>query len=348
MKPIASLCKDLKSGKPPLRKHLNRPVASWSESDRYHDDIIKAFVIILKTKGCSWAQESGCTMCGYFNDSAFSEVTNEQLLSQFHTAMASYHGEPVVKIFTSGSFFDSDEIPVPVRETILTELSQKTEKTAVESRPEYITPELLDGLSDCLSTMKLEVGIGLETITDSLRDLSINKGFTYDDYRKAASLLKHNNHLIKTYVLVKPPFLTEQQSITETLNTITAINDITDTISINPTNIQKRTLVEYLWKRHYYRPPWLWSIIEILSEASQITSKRIQCDIVGGGSIRGAHNCKTCDKPVSRAIQQFSLSQDPNNLVTSDCACKSQWKDQLMLEQISFGSLPDVQRGLIA
>lgn len=348
MTEISEFCHELKGEIHPKNTRFNRPVAYWSEKDRYQDEIIDAFVIILKTKGCSWARESGCTMCGYFNDSALKEVADEDLLAQFHAAMKSYSDESVVKIFTSGSFFDSEEIKPIVRDTILQDLSKKTEKIAVESRPEFITEDILLDCSPHVSGTRLEVGIGLESAHDSIRSFNINKGFSFKDYQNAADLLHEHHHLVKTYLLVKPPFLSENQAIHDAIDSIQKIIDITDTISLNPTNVQKTTLVEYLWKRQYYRPPWLWSIIDILEKASKIGDKRLQCDIAGGGSKRGPHNCRKCDKQVLKAIRRFSLTQDRSDLKNHFCDCKTQWEDQLSMEPLSFGSFIDIQRGLIS
>lgn len=347
MTEISEFCHELKAQINPKKSRFDRPVAFWSEPDRYQDEIIDAFVIILKTKGCSWAHESGCTMCGYFNDSAFTEISNEDLISQFHTAMKSYNHEPVVKIFTSGSFLDPTEINQTVQETIIRKLSKTSDKIAVESRPEYITQSHLETCENHLSDSCLEVGIGLESANDTIRTFNINKGFSFKDYKKAAALLHKHHHLLKTYVLVKPPFLSENQAIHDAVETIRLIDNITDTVSLNPTNVQKATLVEYLWKQQYYRPPWLWSIIEILKQGSKMTKKRLQCDVVGGGSSRGPHNCRNCNKPVLKNIRKFSLTQDTSDLSSIACDCKQQWHDQLTLEALSFGSFIDIQRGLI-
>lgn len=348
MNTIASFCKQLKQGYYPKKTNYAEPVKYWSEPDRYQDKIIKAFVIILKTKGCSWSEQSGCTMCGYFNASAHEQISDEDLISQFQQAMTGYQDEPVVKIFTSGSFFDTEEISTSVRNHIFQELIEKTTKIAVESRPEYITEKTLASIKPFFQKTKLEVGIGLESSDDIIREKNINKGFSFLDYEQAATLLKKYNHHLKTYVLVKPPFLTEKEAINDCIKTIESVKELTDQISLNPTNVQKNTLVEYLWKRKQYRPPWLWSVVEILQQGNKITSKRLQCDIAGGGSIRGAHNCKKCDKHVLRAIDTFSRSQNPYDLKDLDCTCKQHWKDQLELEPLSFGSIIDLKPEEIA
>jgi radical SAM enzyme (TIGR01210 family) len=99
--------------------------------------------------------------------------------------------------------------------------------------------------------------------------------------------------------------------------------------------------VEYLWKRNHYRPPWLWSIVEFLRQSNNITDTFVKCDVVGGGSMRGAHNCSSCDNTVLNAIEEFSLTQKQNVFHGLTCDCKEKWHDQLDLENLSFGSLVD-------
>ena len=58
----------------------------------------------------------------------------------------------------------------------------------------------------------------------------------------------------------------------------------------------------------------------------------IKCNIAWGGSIRGAHNCKDCDRKYLQAIEDFSLNQDikvfycenkkkANTLKKKECPC---------------------------
>ena len=71
-------------------------------------------------------------------------------------------------------------------------------------------------------------------------------------------------------------------------------------------------------------------------------SVRIKCDIAGGGSIRGAHNCKLCDHRFLDAVYEFSLSQNINVFKELDCNCKEKWLDQLDIEDLGFGSLVNI------
>lgn len=343
MNELTEFCRNLKKDFSPKIRDPTKPVRCWSEKDVLDNKQVDAFVIIFRTRGCSWSLNSGCTMCGYFNDSMWEKVSDLDLLSQFDRAMELYSGEKFVKIFTSGSLLDDDEIPSKVRKKILKRLTETVDKISIESRPDYITDKKLDDIRDIIKSKSLEIGIGLETANDTVREYAINKGFTFKDYKKSADIVKKNNCELKTYVLVKPPFLTEKESIDDCVDTVDKIKAITDIVSFNPTNVQRKTLVEYLWKRKQYRPAWLWSVMELLKKSKKIAGDvRIKCDIVGGGSIRGAHNCKKCNSGFLDAIAEFSLSQNTKVFEGIDCKCKERWLDQLDIEDIGFGSLVDM------
>ncbi len=343
MKQLEQLCKDLKKDFTPRIKDPKKPVSFWSEKDVLKNKIVDTFVIILRTKGCSWAKKSGCSMCGYFNDSIWESVSNEDILTQFQTAMDSYSNQSFIKIFTSGSFLDNEEISSTVRTKILSNLYKSADKVSVESRPEFIHSKELVKINNISNGKIFEIGIGLETANDIIREKNINKGFTFNNYKKVAELLKQNKMKLKTYVLIKPPFLTEKESINDTNETIQKIKNLTDTISFNPTNIQRNTVVNYLWRKNMYRPPWLFSIIEILKQSKKITKNvLLKCDIIAGGTLRGAHNCKECDNKFLRAVSRFSLTQDIKEFENLDCSCREKWLDQLDMENLGFGSLANM------
>ena len=341
MKDLKQFSKSLKKDFSPRINDPKKPVSFWSEKDILNNEIIDAFVIIFRTRGCSWALNSGCSMCGYFNDSLWKKTTDEDILTQFDTAIKKYNGEKFVKIFTSGSFLDDNEISNKVGSQILNKLYETCDKVSVESRPEYITDKKLKEIKKIAGSKAFEIGVGLETADDNIRNDCINKGFTFKDYKNAADIIHKNGFSLKTYVLVKPPFMTERQAIDDAVNTIKKIKNITDVVSLNPCNVQRNTVVDYLWKRREYRPPWLFSIIEIIKQ-SKTDDFILKCDIAGGGSIRGAHNCKPCDKSYIQAISDFSLSQDIKVFKNLDCECKDKWLDQLDLEDLGFGSLTNM------
>ncbi|UCH72173.1 MAG: archaeosine biosynthesis radical SAM protein RaSEA [Thermoplasmatales archaeon] len=343
MNELAQLCINIKKDFTPKIRDPTKPVRCWFEKDFLDNKIVDTYVIIFRTRGCSWALKSGCTMCGYFNDSMWGKISDKDFSKQFDNSILDYSGEKFVKIFTSGSFLDDSEVNPKIRKKILNNIVKKADKISVESRPEYVTDEKLSEIKEILRSKKFEVGIGLETANDNIRENSINKGFAFSDYIKAAKTLKKYDFELKTYVLIKPPFLTEKKSIEDAVSTVCKIKNLTDIISFNPTNIQKNTLVDYLWKHRQYRPAWLWSVVEIIKESKKIVNGiRIKCDIVGGGTLRGAYNCKECNKDFVNSIADFSLSQNTKVFDNLKCECVERWRDQLEIEEVSFGSIMDI------
>ncbi|HEC89713.1 MAG TPA: TIGR01210 family radical SAM protein, partial [Thermoplasmatales archaeon] len=205
---IASCCKTLKQDFKPRKHPLDKPIRFWSEKDNLDGNIVDTYVIILYTRGCSWAYKSGCSMCGYFNDSAWRDIPNEMLIKQFKNALQNYNGEKILKIFTSGSFLDEIEIPRVVRDTILNMIPDEVDRIIVESRPEYIIEETLIDIQEHIDDKDFEIGIGLETSDDIIRNKIITKGFTVKDYRDAIDIIKRFGFRSKTYILIKPPSLT--------------------------------------------------------------------------------------------------------------------------------------------
>ncbi len=308
-----------------------KPVAAWIERERLNSDIVKCLTVILRTKGCYWAKKSGCLMCGFIRESR-ENIGFEELKEQFEEAIKSRDFD-MVKIFTSGSFLDPNEVPSEFRWYLYEKLDELgVKKLIIESRPEFINENIVNELKE--QKIILEVAIGLETADDFIREYCINKGFKFDDFRKVATMLRDNGIRVKAYLLLKPPFLSESEAIEDVCSSALKIKDLVDIISVNLTNVQAGTYVERLWKRKLYRPPWLWSAVEVLKRIKN-EGMDVICDPVAAGKPRGPHNCGKCDKTVERAIREFSLSQDLYDLQDLSCNCLHLWKKVLELENYS-------------
>ena len=86
-----------------------------------------AATVIFRTRGCVWWWKSGCTFCGYFND-VRDDVTADDLFAQWDEAkrrLDDFEGCSMVKVYTSGTFFEDRENPPEWQEAILRETCQK-------------------------------------------------------------------------------------------------------------------------------------------------------------------------------------------------------------------------------
>ncbi|HVL86380.1 MAG TPA: archaeosine biosynthesis radical SAM protein RaSEA [Candidatus Thermoplasmatota archaeon] len=321
-------------GLAPREGSLEHPTKVWTEPERHGAQVLDALVVILKTRGCTWALSGGCTMCGYVNDSMVRKVEARQLLAQFRRALAESHrGQPIVKIYTSGSFLDPTEVPDEAQAAILAEIPPGVRKVTLEAQSVHATDARVAAVRAALRPeVELEIAFGLESARPAILQYSVNKHDTFGDFVAACRACRAHGVRTKAYLLVKPPFLTEREALEDAVATTLAAGSECDVVSLNACNVQSRTLVERLWKRGLYRPIWLWSLVEIIRRTHGKIPARIRCDPVGAGGARGAHNCGACDKRVLEAIEAYSLTARLEALEIEPCACVERWQDTLELE----------------
>lgn len=311
--------------------------AVWKESDMSDGRKVGALVMIMRTNGCCWVRGGGCTMCGY-REASMCGVTEEDLLHQLDQALSRYKGEPFVKIYTSGSFLDDNEVPPAVRSRIFDAFSG-CERILFESRPEFITAESMSGVPATAT-----VALGLESSDPEVLDKAVHKGFTPDDIRRAGLLLKSLGYGVRTYLLLKPPFMTESEAVADAVRSARFADEFSDEISINPLNVQRGTYVERLWKRGDFRSPWIWSLIDVFKQLSGTVDARLMSSPSGGGAARGVHNCGECDQRALDAVEKFSYSQDQKDLEVV-CGCRGRWATYMAAES-ALGTPADLDRGL--
>ncbi|HUV79411.1 MAG TPA: archaeosine biosynthesis radical SAM protein RaSEA [Candidatus Bathyarchaeia archaeon] len=327
-------------------KNQNKnPVASWIDYDYFKEErkAIKALTVILRTAGCQWRK---CTMCGFWQESA--DVTQADILAQLDRSLRnSPEEEFILKIFTSGSFLDEREISSATRKEIAAMVRKvgRIRKFIVETRPEFVSAEKIEDLK---GVENLELAIGLETANDFFRSKYIKKGFSFDDYRKTAKIIIDGGATVKTYLLLKPPFVSEKKAMEDVIKSAELVSNYSPTISLNLCNIQKYTPLEALWRRGYYRPPWLWSAVEAIKEIKK-RNIVVMSDPVGAGFKRGPHNCGTCDLEIKEAIKTFNITQDVRVLEHLDeneieCECKEVWRALLNYDAFLFDSILEGKR----
>lgn len=328
------------SGSRRRRRGPAEPVSVWKERENLDGKIVEAGVIILRTSGCSHSKDGGCTMCGYNLESS-EDVSQADLVAQFRSASKRLEDTRMLKLYTSGSFLDDREVSPETREEIVGWCKEHGQRLLFESRTEYITAEKMGSV---LGTHEdIEVAIGLESANDKVLKYAINKNMTVADFDRAATTVKSAGAKLRAYILLKPPFLTEAEAIEDAISTGRHAALKSDTISINPVNVQKGTVAERLWKTWSYRPPWLWSVIEVLNASAEL-DRKVVCDPTGGGKERGAHNCGGCDDDALTAIRDFSLNQTGAKIELDDCECRQLWETVRELEGLVVGGTPDLQR----
>ena len=313
-----------------------KPLACWRGEERFNKETVSCLTIIFESGGCSWAR---CRMCSYrfekYRDQSC-EGLADHLRAQLSWVRSQFPLDEfaMIKIFTSGSFFDPAEVPP----SFLAEAAAAFRGKIViaETRPEYVRDETIgrfvEGMDDGTHATPLYCAIGLETTSDAIREKCINKGFSLADFIAAAHTAHAAGAGVKAYLLFKPLFLTEAEAIADMRSSFADLAGTVEMVSMNPCTVQKRTELEVYWRQGAYRPPYLWSVLSLLKDAPM----EVTCDPLGGGQKRGPHNCGTCDYEIVRGIRDYSLTGDRDligALLDTECACKAEWEVVLSREQ---------------
>ncbi len=308
--------------------------ALWSSEDLLYSGKGNAVFIILPTPGCAHAlsESGGCTMCSYIADSPLKEVSSNELIDIFKNLMERYEIKPktAVKIFVSGSFLNKIELPEEARDEILKMLNKEEniEEIVVESRPEYVTEKVIHECCSLLPDKIFEVSIGLESSSDYIKKYKINKGFLNEDFERAINIIKKMKTgykvTSKAYLFVKPILTSEKEAIEDAVSSAQYAEKVgVDRISFCPATIHKGTLMELLWRRGSYQPPWIWSILEIIRRVRSSVKIPVIMDTSGFGTRRGPFNCKKCNKKFKNLIIGSNLNQTiPEEF---ECECKGKW-----------------------
>ena len=319
-----------------IAENQTKPIACWRGKERYEGKTLECLTIIFESGGCSWAK---CLMCSYRFERYKTKSCDElarYLSGQLAWVRSQFSLDEfsMIKIFTSGSFFDPNEVPLAFQEEVAKTFRGKI--VIAETRPEFVSRSTIEHfraeLDNGTYTTPLYCAIGLETTSDPIRHKCINKGFTYADFTKAAEIAHKAGAGVKAYLLFKPLFLTEAEAVADMKSSLAALAGNVEMVSMNPCTVQKRTELESYWRQGAYRPPYLWSVLSIIRDAPV----EVTCDPLGGGQKRGPHNCGTCDYEITRGIRDYSLTGDRDligALLDMDCTCKSEWEYVLAHER---------------
>jgi radical SAM enzyme (TIGR01210 family) len=319
----------------------HEPTRVWIDEDNTPNGVRQSLTIILNTGGCRWARAGGCTMCGYVAESVEGgSVAHDALMDQIqvcldHEAEEADGPSELIKIYTSGSFLDEREVGAETRDAIAETFADR-ERIVVESLPDFVDVDKLEDFTE--RGLDTDVAVGLETATDRVRHDCVNKYFDFADFEAACAAAADADAGIKAYLLMKPPFLSEPEALEDMKSSVRrcASVDNCHTVSMNPCNVQRYTMVDELHFAGGYRPPWLWSVADVLESTADVDAIVIS-DPVGHGSDRGAHNCGDCDDRVQTAIKDFDLRQDPSVFEQVSCACEATW-EHVVTEESSYAA----------
>ena len=311
---------------------------------------VKRVIIYLRSSGCKWAEKTGgCTMCGFYCATSHGKkISENEYISQFNSILNTIdlNDYPIVCIYNDGNIFNENELPITALEKICKLITKykKVKKVVLESRIEYVTEDRVRRIKKSIDGKNLEIAFGFETSNQKIMNLCINKGFSLNQFDYFCSRMRNVGVSIRPLLLLKPPFLTEGESIADVLSTVDYLfSKGINYIDLEITTVERHTVVHELWMNNLYRPPWLWSIVDILLKCKNKYHDRQHLYIspweYSIESVDKVRNCGKCDKKVKECIDRYNNDFDTTVFKDLECLCKNKWRDAI--EEINDLTIPE-------
>lgn len=351
---LTKLARGIRVSTIPDDADLSAPQSARDDEVLFGDRMVKRRRIVLLTPRCLAAT---CLMCPLPNEALDDKrrpITPEQIVAQFENSMtdAMEADFELLTIYTNGNFFADNEVPPISREHIYRLFGKtKAKYLLVESLPQLITEEKLLEAKRLIGDKKIAVAIGLQSSSDLVRAISVNTTCTREAFEKTYALLHKYGYILQAFLMIKPPFLTEEEAITDTVNSIGYLANLG---IVNPIlcacRVAPNTVLDLLDKKRGFRPPWLWSIVEILKRANEnnpgcfprVVISELQVD--ANPDSRVPHNCEKCSNRIVGAITKYNDDRDIEKLSNETCTCYPIYAGEKQMEQEMEGKKPLEER----
>jgi archaeosine synthase beta-subunit len=284
--------------------------------------------VIIMSGGCSVPT---CTMCPFTNENNYGIVAKtspEALFDQVRRTLMRPRSEPeyeVLSLYNDGSFFAPREIPRDVQVEIARLVAAAgVGRLVVESLPQFVTEQVLAPFVEALGDVRLEIGIGLQSADDLVRETLVNTRISRVSFERALKVMARLGVDPKVYLMVKPPFLTDGEAVTDVVKSVDYLTGLDVAgMTLCPTRVSRNTVAWELWRSGLYSPPNLWTVVEAIRQVHRRLAVRVACVNLRGTDFESVFPdaCPDCADRVVDALMRFGETGDPVDL-PADCACR--------------------------
>jgi hypothetical protein len=148
-------------------------------------------------------------MCDLWKNTLETSIAPGLIVEQIRWALGQLPPARHLKLYNAGNFFDPRAIP-PQDYAEIAHLAVPFERVIVECHPRLVGRRCLEFRR--LLAADLEVAMGLETVHPEVLP-RLNKRMTLDDFARAAGALRSEGIAVRAFVLVRPPFLTDEEGL---------------------------------------------------------------------------------------------------------------------------------------
>ncbi len=232
------------------------------------DDISTIF---LTNRECPFR----CLMCDLWKNTTTSTVPLGAIPAQIDFALSRLPTAKHVKLYNSGNFFDAQAIP-PADLPNIADRVRHFQTVIVENHPRLCDGRCGD-FQNLLGT-HLEIALGLET-SHAATLAKLNKQLTVKDFARACDLLLKSQICIRAFILLKPPWTTEEEGVERAIESVRFAFDCgvscCAVIPVRPGN----GIMDQLGEDGVFAPPRLLSLETVMRETLSWNRGRVFADL---------------------------------------------------------------------
>ena len=264
--------------------------------------------IFLTNKECPFR----CLMCDLWKHTTDETVPEGAIPAQIDYALDRLPPARHIKLYNSGNFFDRKAIP-PSDYDAIAERVAGFDTVIVENHPKLCNDacvafrDRLDG--------RFEIALGLETAHPTVLD-RLNKRMTRDDFRRAVMFLREHDIDVRTFILLRPPFMSEEEGVEWALRSIEFAFDAgVQTCSVVPTRAGNGIMSQLAADGHF-APPSIDAIETVLTEGIRMQRGRVFMDL---WDLERFVDCDRCATKRRECLHQMNLTQTVRPPVACPC-----------------------------
>lgn len=274
-----------------------------------------------------------CLFCDLWKNTTDEAVPLGAIPQQIDYALQRLSTARHVKLYNSGNFFDHQAIP-PDDYAAIAERVAHFQTIIVENHPRLCgkscvhfrdfvrgaakmrtrAKEIVQGEPE-ETLPELEVALGLETVHPEILP-RLNKQMTLDDFRKAAAFLASNEIAMRAFILLKPPYMLEEDCVDWVLRSIEfAFICGVRACSVIPTR-SGNGVMDLLEQEGRFSSPHMASLEATLAGGIALGRGRVFVDL---WDVARFYSCARCGPARGARLQEMNLTQ--RILPAIECSC---------------------------
>jgi len=299
-----------------------RPYGFFVEKERTGSGLIEDVSTILLTNNeCPFR----CLMCDLWKNTTDKPVPPGAIPEQIKFALSRLPPAKHLKLYNSGSFFDNRAIPESDYQEIAS-LIENFATVTVESHPVFINENSL--YFQDLIKPALQVAIGLETVHPEILP-RLNKKMDLADFGQSVTYLAAHGISSRAFILLRPPFLSEQESILWAKKSIDyAFSVGVVTCIIIPVRSGNGAL-DVLTEDNYFAEPDIRSLETVIEYGIRLEGGLVFADL---WDIDRFSSCDKCLDMRKERLKQMNLHQKIYPQITCSCQHENSSENEISAE----------------